>query len=89
MPKRKHAAALEAKLVLMIQRAERDGQHEHATELRAALQLLLPPVSSADAAATKIAAAAIRQAERDGLGHHPDVAKLRAVFGDKPPVTWQ
>ena len=89
MPQHKNAAALEAKLILMIQRAERGGQHEYATELRAALQLLLPPISSADAAATKIAAAGIRLAEREGLGHQPDVAKLRAIFGDKPPVTWQ
>jgi hypothetical protein len=86
MARHKHADILEAKLAAMIQCADRAGWHDTAAELRAALQLLLPPVSSADAAATKIFASAIRRAERDGL--HADIAKLRAAFG-KPPITWQ
>src|SRR5690242_18837013 len=69
MPRHKHTAEMEAKLIAMIRDAERTRSPESAAELRTALTLLRPPYSDADAAAAKVVASALRRAERDGLQH--------------------
>ena len=88
MPRHKHAAELEARLIAMIRDAERAGSHDSAAELRTALALLRPPHSDADAAAARVVASALRRAERDGLQHTEAVRRI-AAFVDKIPVKWQ
>jgi hypothetical protein len=88
MPRHKHAAELETKLIKMIRDAEREGEHVAVTELRSALTLLRPPHSDADAAAAKILASALRRAERDRL-QHTEIVRSFAAFVDKMPIKWQ